>query len=150
MIVFDLACVQNHRFEGWFGSSDDYTAQRAQGLVSCPQCGSLAIDKAPMAPAVPRKGNRQSPAKEPVAGGKLPPEAAEMLMKIAEVQAKALESSTWVGDAFAERSRAMLYGERDAEPIHGQATRDEAKELLEEGITVAPLLFPVVPPEERN
>ena len=73
-----------------------------------------------------------------------------MLMKLAEVQAKALESSTWVGDAFAERSRAMHYGERDAEPIHGQATRDEAKELLEEGITVAPLLFPVVPPEERN
>ena len=150
MIVFDLSCDAGHRFEGWFGSSGDYADQRERGLVACPQCGSAAVDKAPMAPAVPRKGNRQSPAKEPVAGGKLPPEAAEMLMKLAEVQAKALESSTWVGDAFAERSRAMHYGERDAEPIHGQATRDEAKELLEEGITVAPLLFPVVPPEERN
>ena len=150
MIVFDLSGDAGHRFEGWFGSSGDYADQRERGLVACPQCGSAAVDKAPMAPAVPRKGNRQSPAKEPVAGGKLPPEAAEMLMKLAEVQAKALESSTWVGDAFAERSRAMHYGERDAEPIHGQATRDEAKELLEEGITVAPLLFPVVPPEERN
>lgn len=150
MIVFDLSCDAGHRFEGWFGSSGDYAGQRERGLVACPQCGSAAVDKAPMAPAVPRKGNRQSPAKEPVAGGKLPPEAAEMLMKLAEVQAKALESSTWVGDAFAERSRAMHYGEREAEPIHGQATRDEAKELLEEGITVAPLLFPVVPPEERN
>ena len=150
MIVFDLSCDAGHRVEGWFGSSGDYADQRERGLVACPQCGSAAVDKAPMAPAVPRKGNRQSPAKEPVAGGKLPPEAAEMLMKLAEVQAKALESSTWVGDAFAERSRAMHYGERDAEPIHGQATRDEAKELLEEGITVAPLLFPVVPPEERN
>ena len=150
MIVFDLSCDAGHRFEGWFGSSGDYADQRERGLVACPQCGSAAVDKAPMAPAVPRKGNRQSPAKEQVAGGKLPPEAAEMLMKLAEVQAKALESSTWVGDAFAERSRAMHYGERDAEPIHGQATRDEAKELLEEGITVAPLLFPVVPPEERN
>ena len=150
MIVFDLSCDAGHRFEGWFGSSEDYAGQQRRGLVSCPRCGSADVDKAPMAPAVPRKGNRQSPAKEPVAGGKLPPEAAEMLMKLAEVQAKALESSTWVGDAFAERSRAMHYGERDAEPIHGQATRDEAKDLLEEGITIAPLLFPVVPPEERN
>lgn len=151
MIVFDLSCDAGHRFEGWFGSSEDYSSQRERGLVACPQCGSAVVAKAPMAPSVPKKGNRQSEAKkEPVAGGKLPPEAAEMLKKIAEVQARALESSTWVGDDFAERSRAMHYGEREAEPIHGQATRDEAKELLEEGITIAPLLVPVVPPEERN
>jgi hypothetical protein len=99
---------------------------------------------------LPKKGNQRLPAKQPVAGGKLPPEVTEMLVKLAEVQAKALESSTWVGDNFAERSRAMHYGEREAEPIHGQATRDEAKELIEEGIAIAPLLVPVVPPEERN
>jgi hypothetical protein len=150
MIVFDLSCDAGHRFEGWFGSSEDYAGQRERGLVACPQCGSAAVGKAPMAPAVPRKGNRQAVAKEPVVGGKLPPEVTAVLMKLAEVQAKALESSTWVGDDFAECSRAMHYGEREAEPIHGQATRDEAKELLEEGITIAPLLVPVVPPEERN
>lgn len=150
MIVFDLSCDAGHRFEGWFGSSEDYGSQRDRGLVACPQCGSAEVAKAPMAPAVPKKGNRKSASKAPVAGGKLPPEAAEMLMKLAEVQAKALEKSTWVGDDFAERSRAMHYGEREAELIHGQATRDEAKELLEEGVTIAPLLFPVVPPEERN
>ena len=150
MIVYDLCCNEGHRFEGWFGSSDDYAGQRKGGLVVCPQCGSDAVDKAPMAPAVPRKGNRQIETKQPLAGGAIPPEAAAMLRKLAEVQAEALKSSTWVGDAFPERTRAIHYGEREPETIHGQATADEAQALVEEGIAIAPLLFPVAPPEELN
>ena len=150
MIVYDLSCDEGHRFEGWFGSSDDYAGQRERGLVACPQCGSGAVGKAPMAPAVPRKGNRQSEAMQPVAGGAMPPEAAAMLRKLAEVQAEALKSSTWVGDAFPERSRAVHYGEREPETIHGQASADEARALVDEGITIAPLLFPVAPPDELN
>ena len=150
MIVFDLFCGEGHRFEGWFGSSDDFAAQQTRGLVACPRCGSAEVAKAPMAPAVPRKGNQQVEAKQPVAGGKLPPQAAEMLAKLAKLQAEALKSSTWVGEKFADRSREMHYGESDPAPIHGQATPDEARALAEEGITVAPLLFPVAPPDEVN
>jgi hypothetical protein len=150
MIVYDLSCDGGHRFEGWFGSSGDYASQRERGLVACPQCGSGAIDKAPMAPAVPRKGNRQPEVKQPFAGGAMPPEAADMLRKLAEIQAQALKSSTWVGDEFPERTRAIHYGEREPEPIHGQASADEAKELIEEGIAILPVVFPVAPPEELN
>jgi len=150
MIVFDLCCDAGHRFEGWFGSSDDYAGQSERGLVACPQCGSGAVGKAPMAPAVPRKGNQGVEAKQPVAGGAMPPEAAAALQKLAELQAQALKSSTWVGEAFAEQSRAIHYGERKPEAIHGQATASEARELVEEGITIAPLLFPVAAPEELN
>ena len=152
MIVFDLCCGEGHRFEGWFGSSDDFAAQQARGLVACPQCGSAEIAKAPMAPAVPRKGNRRGDgdAPRPVAGGRIPPEAAEMLTAMARMQAEALKSSTWVGEEFAERSREMHYGERDAEAIHGQATLGEARALVEEGVTIAPLLFPVAAPDELN
>ena len=150
MIVYDLCCADGHRFEGWFGSSGDYASQRERGLVDCPQCGSVAVDKAPMAPAVPMKGNRRIETKQPVAGGALPPEAAAMLTKLAEVQAEALKSSTWVGEAFAEQSRAIHYGERKPEAIHGQASPHEAKALLDEGITVMPLLFPVAAPDELN
>jgi len=155
MIVFDLSCDSGHRFEGWFGSSEDYTGQRARGLVSCPQCGSAAVEKAPMAPAVPRKGNRQQapvpmPAKQPMARGPMPPEVAEALGKLAEAQTNALRDSKWVGDSFAEQTRAMHYGERDSETIHGQASFEEAKALFEEGIPVAPLPFPVAPPDELN
>lgn len=149
MIVFDLCCREGHGYEGWFASSDDYASQKERGLVTCPLCGSADVDKAPMAPAVPRKGNRQ-PAAKPVAGGKIPPEAAALMQKIAKLQAEALKSSTWVGPNFAEQSRAMHYGERDPAPIHGQATPDEALGLVEEGIPVAPLLVPVVPPDEVN
>jgi len=155
MIVFDLCCETGHRFEGWFASSADFARQCESDLVSCPQCGSVAIDKAPMAPAVPRKGN-QLPARstsrqeKPVARNPLPAEMSEALVKLARAQAKALESSRWVGPAFAEESRAMHYGEREPQAIHGQATADQAKELVEEGIAIAPLPFPVAPPEKLN
>lgn len=155
MIVYDLCCDTGHRFEGWFGSSDDFAGQQVRGLVSCPTCGSTDVAKAPMAPAVPRKGNQiagsrndRNPA--PVAGGSPPPEVAQALHKLAEMQAKALKNSTWVGDKFAEESRAIHYGEREAETIHGKATPKEAKELLDEGIKLAPLPFPIAPPEDLN
>jgi hypothetical protein len=154
MIVFDLSCEAGHRFEGWFGSSQDFAGQQARGLVTCPACGSAAVDKAPMAPAVPRKGNRasapQPPAMQAMTRGPMPPEVAEALQKLAEAQARALKDSKWVGDAFADQSRAMHYGERDPETIHGQATPDEAVALFEEGVPVAPLPFPVAPPEDLN
>ena len=154
MIVFDLSCEAGHRFEGWFGSSDDYAGQQARGLVSCPQCGSAAVDKAPMAPAVPRKGNRPAPAppqaRQAMTRGPMPPEVAQALHKLAEAQARALAASKWVGDGFAEQSRAMHYGERDPETIHGQATAEEAAALFEEGVPVAPLPFPIAPPEDLN
>ncbi|MFZ1742422.1 MAG: DUF1178 family protein [Pontixanthobacter sp.] len=161
MIVFDLSCANGHRFEGWFGSSSDYASQSERGLVSCPDCGSAEIEKAPMAPSVQAKGNRQTnqvPApqmsaedrKAPITNSSLPPEVAAAMKKLAEVQAKALKNSTWVGNDFAEKSRAMHYGEQDRESIHGEATLDQAKELIDEGIAVSPLPFPVAPPDDLN
>ena len=154
MIVFELSCTADHRFEGWFGSSDDFVAQQARGLIECPDCGSTDIVKAPMAPRLARKSNQQvavSASKpQPITTAPLPPEAVKMIEALAKVQAEALKQSRWVGDKFADASRAIHYGEQDAEVIHGQATRDEAEALLDEGITVAPLLFPVAPPESLN
>lgn len=152
MIVFDLVCPAGHRFEGWFASSDAFADQHSRGFVACPQCGSNEVTKAPMAPAVPAKGNSRpdpSDAKMPVAE-RLPPEVVKAMHALAKAQAKALEGSTWVGDKFAEQSRAMHYGERDHATIHGQATREEAVALVEEGVPVAPLPFPVAPPDELN
>ncbi|MET0373646.1 MAG: DUF1178 family protein [Rhizorhabdus sp.] len=173
MIVFDLECrAAAHRFEGWFGSSDDFARQQASGLLTCPECGSPDVDKAVMAPRIARKGNQlpepartKTPAKDPpasptaaapmvsppvMAPGPMPPQALALLHKLATMQAEALKSSRYVGESFAEDARAMHYGERTAETIHGQATIAEAKELLEEGIALAPLPFPVLPPEKAN
>lgn len=152
MIVFDLVCTESgHRFEGWFASSDAFADQQRRGLLCCPECGSAAVDKAPMAPAVGRKGNQKAEAKAPAAmSGPVPPQMQEVMAKLAVMQAEALKQSTWVGDSFAEQSRAMHYGEADQATIHGQATLDDAKALLEEGIAVMPLPFPVAPPDELN
>ena len=80
----------------------------------------------------------------------LPAQALALMHKLATMQAEALKSSRFVGKSFAEDARAMHYGERENETIHGQATVAEAKELIEEGITVAPLPFPIVPPNQAN
>lgn len=166
MIVFDLSCSNNHRFEGWFGSSAAFEDQRQRGLLVCPECGCGDVGKAPMAPAVPAKGNTRqglaasAPANEiaendatPVSGGAapaLPQKLVEAMKALAKVQAETIKDSTWVGEDFAKQSREMHYGDRDEKLIHGKATKEEAIELLDEGITVSPLLIPVVPPEELN
>ncbi len=143
MIVFDLRCDTGHVFEAWFASSTAYADQAAAGQVACPFCGDTAIEKAVMAPSIPAKGNRR---------GEAPPPALvkQALHQLAAAQAKVLDGSQWVGNAFASRARAMHQGEEDHKPIHGQASIAEAKALVDEGVKVAPLPLPVVPPEKTN
>jgi len=146
MIVYDLECVgAGHRFEGWFASSDDFTRQQERGLVACPQCGNVQIIKAPMAPRLTRKGNQAA---------EIPPDTQaklrEALQGVAKAQAEALKSSRWVGKGFAHDARAMHYGDAPTEAIHGQASPEQAKALVEEGVEIAPILFPVAPPDAIN
>ena len=160
MIVFDLECREGgHRFEGWFGSSEDFQRQQDRGLVACPQCGCAEVIKAPMAPRLARKGNQaaDAPATRPAATTPamttppaLPPQAIAMMRAVAAMQAEALKSSHWVGERFADDARAMHYGDKNHQPIHGQATVEEARALVEEGIDIAPVLFPIAPPDEIN
>ncbi|WP_066556304.1 DUF1178 family protein [Croceicoccus bisphenolivorans] len=167
MIVFDLCCRENaHRFEAWFRSSDDFVRQQDAGLLVCPHCGSSSIEKAVMAPAVGRKGNQapimvesgaaEKPSATPVpieASAQLStvtPEMREALDTLVRMQKAALEKSRWVGDDFAEQALAMHYGEKDQEAIHGQATTEEVEDLLSEGVEIAPLPFPVAPPDIVN
>ena len=111
-----------------------------------------------MAPAVPAKGNTM-PDRAPqpalaetqaVSNMPAPPEVEKAMEALAKAQAKALEKSTWVGKDFAKQSREMHYGERDEAAIHGQASIEEAKALVDEGVPVAPLPFPIAPPDELN
>ncbi len=143
MIVFDLKCApRGHVFEAWFGSGEDYEAQRLRGLVACPICGAAEVDKAPMAPRRGAKGNQ---------GTEMPPQAVKaMLSDMAAAQKKMLESSDFVGDRFPEEARAIHLGDAEARSIHGRASRADAQSLADEGIPVAPLPFPVPDPGEEN
>jgi hypothetical protein len=133
VIVFDLQCGGDcGSFEAWFSSSADFESQSDAGLVQCPFCRSTEVSKAPMAPRVPRKGSENP------------------LARIAAVQAEMLKDSRWVGDRFAETARAMHSGEVQRELVHGNATIEQAKSLVDDGIPVAPLPLPVVPPNQLN
>ncbi len=151
MIVFDLKCDPlGHVFEAWFGSSDDYEGQRQRGLVSCPICGSEAIDKAVMAPRVGAKGN-QARSDTPMNVASIDPDAMKsMLAALAAAQKAVLAKSDYVGEKFADEARAIHFGEVSARPIYGKATRDQAESLAEEGIPVMPLPFPVAEPGQEN
>jgi hypothetical protein len=132
MIVFDLQCRDGgETFEAWFRSNADFDEQAAAGLVQCPYCDSTRVAKAPMAPRVPRKG-------------------ADPLARLAAAQAEMLRESRWVGDRFAETARAMHSGEAEPEEVHGNTTMAEAKSLIDDGVPVAPLPLPVIPPTQVN
>jgi hypothetical protein len=153
MIVFDLICrPEGHVFEAWFGSSGDYEEQKGRGLVSCPLCGSGDVEKAVMAPAVGPKGNQRLPGaratSEMVSSD--PQGVKRMLAAMAAAQKRILEESDYVGERFADEARAIHVGEADNRPIHGRATPAQTESLIEEGIAVAPLPFPVVEPGEEN
>lgn len=148
MIVFDLRCSGEHVFEAWFGSSTAYEDQRARGLLVCPICGDTDIGKAVMAPNVGAKGNSQ--ATPPAADAPTPAVMKAAIQALAQAQANMLEKSEWVGRAFADQARAMHLGDIDSAPIHGQTTSAEARALAEEGVPIAPLLLPIVPPEALN
>lgn len=149
MIVFDLKCGQAHVFEAWFGSSPDYEDQRARGLIECPICGDKEIGKAVMAP---RLGSRvvEESASLMAAAPTPPPEMKALMSAMAQLQSKMLGKSEWVGRRFADEARAMHLGEKEHRTVHGEATATEARALLEEGIGVMPLPFPVIPPDQQN
>ncbi len=160
MIAFDLCCGKGHLFEGWFASSRDYDAQHVGGLVACPLCGDSAVQKALSVPNIGRKGNQAqkalpSPA-EAASNGKManvpvvPAEMTEMMQKLASAQTEMLKNSIWVGREFAETARSIHYGESDSRLIHGEVSPSEADALADEGVAVAPLPFPFIPPEAKN
>lgn len=133
MIVFDLQCRDGgETFEVWFRSNADYEEQRDGGLVQCPYCRSTNVEKAPMAPSVPRKGSDNP------------------LVRLAAMQAELLKESRWVGEEFADTARAIHGGEMPPEQVHGSATLEQAKLLIDDGIPVAPLPLPIAPPNQVN
>jgi len=149
MKVLDLLCAQDHAFEGWFASEDDYQSQHARGLVQCPLCGSADIRKGLSAPRLNLRVWTDEPAAKAAAPASQAPAHA-----VGGVDAKALHAA-WlqmarqimqqtedVGGRFAAEARRMHYGEIEERGIRGQATVRETAELLEEGIPVLPLLVP--------
>lgn len=131
MIVFDLQCAHGHGFEGWFDSGDAFERQLASDLVHCPVCDSASVTRLPSARvSVPRGEATPPSAPETVAG--LPP---ELLAKLRE----AVRSTENVGRRFPEEARKIHYEEVPARAIRGQASREEAEELREEGIDFASL-----------
>lgn len=149
MIVFNLGCEQGHRFDGWFGSADDYESQQRRGLLECPVCGDKAIVKHLSAPRLNLGTGSEPPAEGPTPTANVPvtSEAAERMRMLAAQTAfyqhlrSMLDRSDDVGERFAEEARKIHYKETPERQIHGMTTRDEALELLEEGVSVLPLPF---------
>ena len=141
MIRFSLRCEHEHEFEAWFRSSGDYDQQRKRGLVDCPECGSQKVEKALMAPAV-STGRKQE--KIALAMGEAQRQAMAQLKAISE---KLRENADYVGDKFADEARKIHFGEADQRGIYGEATPEEAKALIEDGVDFMPI--PVFP-DDRN
>ena len=135
MIRYALACDHDHEFEGWFGSSADFDDQQGRGLLECPMCGSKQVRKQIMAPAV--AGTKRTVREVTPVGMQ------QMMMEAAgRIRAHVEENFDDVGDAFASEARAIHEGKAEDRGIYGQASPKEVRELMEDGVPVAPL-----PPE---
>jgi hypothetical protein len=135
VIVYNLHCTAGHEFEGWFKDMAAYDAQAASGALSCPVCGDTEVEKAIMAPAV--KGSVTK-----AKGVPTPEQRAEMRRFVAGYRKFVEANSEYVGKEFAEEARKIHHGESEERPIYGESTLAEAKELIDEGIKIAP-----VPPD---
>ncbi|MDB5815448.1 MAG: hypothetical protein JWN23_2565 [Rhodocyclales bacterium] len=150
MIVVDLICEHQHRFEGWFAHSDDVESQQRRGLLTCAICGSREMRRLPSAPHVQREGagDERTEAQEPAAGastsvveqGVVTGGQAQHLLQllVKKLQESAAQSED-VGEAFTVEVRRIHFGDAEARAIRGLATAQEVESLLEEGISVLPI-----------
>ena len=136
MIHYDLICDKGHAFDGWFRNSAAYDEQAGGGLVSCTQCGSAKVEKQLMAPGIPAKSNRKSDSATKMVAAPADPRLAELMNMMREMRKHVEENAEYVGDRFADEARKIHYEESEQRGIYGQTTADEAKALVEEGITV--------------
>ena len=135
VIVYSLQCVRGHGFEGWFKDSAAYDSQAADGKLVCPVCDTHKIEKAPMAPALASAVGERKRAPEKSA----PDELRKMRQFVTGLRKYVQDNAEYVGEKFPEEARKIHYGETDERHIYGEASLTEARELVEEGVDVAPL-----------
>jgi hypothetical protein len=146
MKVLNLKCQHGHSFEGWFAGEDDFAGQLSRGLLECPICGDTQIDKMPSAPRLNLTSSHAAkadsePQAEYVANM---PEAAELQRLYLQAVRQMMANTEDVGTRFSEEARRMHYGEAEHKGIRGQATREEAEAMREEGIEFMSLPIPEV------
>ena len=142
MISFSLHCAKGHAFEGWFASSAAFESQQTAGSLSCPVCGNGDVAKALMAPAISTGRKRES-----MQVAAHIPDEATAIAAVRRLRRELTENADYVGKKFAEEARRIHYDEAEKRGIYGEATPDEARSLIEEGIEFHPL--PVLP-EDHN
>jgi hypothetical protein len=158
MIRYSLRCERGHAFESWFQSSSAYETQEKRKLVNCPVCGSAKVERAIMAPQIVSKKGRDSAEPAPAAATPadvttptstplLMAQERELRAKLRELRDHIVKNADNVGERFPNEARKMHYGDIEHRPIYGEASPDEARALIEEGVEVSPL--PVLP-DDRN
>ncbi len=143
MIRYALVCDEQHDFEAWFSTSSDYDSQVERGLVECPRCGSIAVKKQIMAPAVSTA--RRKEARQTTLGGAGEDGAPDLAALARKVQAHIRSNYDYVGENFAKEARAIHKGEKPERLIYGETTPAESEKLKEDGVPCAPLPEPFAP-----
>ena len=139
MKVLNLRCANGHGFEGWFASDDEFMAQNGRGLIECPLCADRIVSRLPSAPRLNLSGQRE-PAAPPAPAAE--PTAKPLQTQWMHAVRRMLESTEDVGERFPEEARRIHYGEIEARGIRGQASAEERRALLDEGIEIMSLPLP--------
>src|SRR5215475_8834120 len=120
MIIFELICSSQHRFEGWFASHDDFARQQQDRVLVCPICATTHIEKLPAA-KIRKSGNHAEPA-SPKKADETPvaqPDPTALLARLIEHVVLHTED---VGEAFPAEARKIHYAEVAPRGIRGVAS----------------------------
>lgn len=141
MKVLDLKCSHEHRFEGWFASTEEFESQLSRRLVACPVCSATDVSRMPSAPRLNLSSARGEAAQQ-ATQAQAAPESAALQARALKFMRELIEKTENVGERFAEEARRIHYNEAPARNIRGVTTPEDAHALLEEGIDVMPLPVP--------
>lgn len=134
MIIYDLKCKYEHKFEGWFKDIQTFESQKSQKLVICPVCqnteAEVVLSSVPIVANESKELDRKSSKdNSPI----------KTLQRIQEYLEKNFED---LGDKFAEVALKIHHGEEDRRNIKGITTEHEEEMLKEEGVPFIKIALP--------
>jgi hypothetical protein len=129
MIKYSLNCKNcDLTFESWFASSKEYEKLKKKKFLNCHNCNSFEVEKSLMAPSLINKNYNSKNYEDRKKYDKIK-------KTISEYQKFIKNNFEYVGNNFAYEARSIHYDNKKKQKgIYGTASKQELKELIEEGI----------------
>jgi hypothetical protein len=141
MIIYDLKCNKDHKFEGWFPSIESFDMQSEAGLLNCSICGTDKVKRVisgahsiGLSKSAPKKKRSVQKGKISKEGSKEFLANTDPVVLVKMVQEYVQKNFKDVGEKFPAEVRKMHEGQKEVENICGTASVEERESLIEDEV----------------